>query len=143
MGAAELVTEMIMPLLSAAFMSKGFVYTPILLGFVFEGLALFAICAIPIDTGKKHLNEETLTDQQPLLSTNETGKTRAACLPRIVYAANIIRDGKVVILLGCFSIIRIGRQMLEMLVQYTSKRFGWSFAQVGLSRQMRDSLILR
>ncbi|CAD0108002.1 unnamed protein product, partial [Aureobasidium uvarum] len=50
MGAAELVTEMIMPLVSTAFLSYGFVYTPILLGFVFEGLAILAIYHVPVDT---------------------------------------------------------------------------------------------
>ncbi|THZ13080.1 hypothetical protein D6C91_08075 [Aureobasidium pullulans] len=64
MGAAELVTEMIMPLISAAFMSKGFIYSLIMLGFVFEALALIAVYAIPLDTVKKSSTEYQKIDQQ-------------------------------------------------------------------------------
>ncbi|CAD0083635.1 unnamed protein product, partial [Aureobasidium vineae] len=64
MGAAELVTEMIMPLVSTAFLSNGFVYTPILLGFVFEGLALLAIYHVPVDTCIAHSGERLPTNAQ-------------------------------------------------------------------------------
>jgi len=64
MGAAELVTEMIIPLISAAFMSKGFIYSLIMLGFVFEALALIAVYAIPLDTVKKSSTEYQEIDQQ-------------------------------------------------------------------------------
>jgi hypothetical protein len=63
MGAAELVTGMIMPLISAAFMSKGFIYSLIMLGFV-EALALIAVYAIPLDTVKKSSTEYQEIDQQ-------------------------------------------------------------------------------
>ncbi|THW54981.1 hypothetical protein D6D20_09823 [Aureobasidium pullulans] len=74
MGAAELVTEMIMPLISAAFMSKGFIYSLVMLGFVFEALALIAVYAIPLDT-------ESQDQQSVLPDADDAPKKGLARLP--------------------------------------------------------------
>ncbi|TIA24824.1 hypothetical protein D6C83_08015, partial [Aureobasidium pullulans] len=74
MGAAELVTEMIMPLISAAFMSKGFIYSLVMLGFVFEALALIAVYAIPLDT-------ESQDQQLVLPDADDAPKKGLARLP--------------------------------------------------------------
>jgi hypothetical protein len=138
MGAAELVTEMIMPLISAAFMSKGFIYTPILLGFAFEALALLAVYLIPIDTGNKYANESQAASSGNDEQVRFADKSKFAALSRMFDSTKILKNGRVLVLLGCFAIIKLGRQMLEMLVQYISKRFGWSFAQASLVKLIAE-----
>lgn len=137
MGAAELITEMIMPLVSTAFLSNGFVYTPILLGFVFEGLALLAIYCVPIDTCTASLEASlpinTQQDDSHNVSQASSGAVKSNMLESLAGVwreGGIMTDAKVVTLLGCFALVKVGRQMLEMLVQYISRRYGWTFAQV-------------
>ncbi|THX20360.1 hypothetical protein D6C76_10545 [Aureobasidium pullulans] len=137
MGAAEILTEMIMPVVSTTFLSKGFVYTPIFLGFVFEGLALVAICKVPLDTGVKHSQVAPVTNipqsnnqNLPTARVGDADIERPGFLSSMLQEGQILNDAKVVILLGCFALVKVGRPMLEMLVQYMSKRYGWSFARV-------------
>lgn len=136
MGAAELITEMVMPLGSTAFLSNGFVYTPMLLGFVFEGLALLAIYLVPLDTGIARSEEPLPTsvqqnnDQHPSQTSLKDAKgDRIKRLAGVLQEGGILTDARVITLLGCFALVKVGRQMLEMLVQYISERYGWSFAQ--------------
>lgn len=138
MGAAELVTEMTMPLISTAFLTHGFVYTPILSGFVFEALALVAIYHVPVDTCMVQYEERPLVNTQRNRYSTQTS-TNGVRGGKLRYIADVWRDGSimtdpnVVILLGCFALVKVGRQMLEMLVQYISSRYGWTFAQVSSS----------
>ena len=136
MGAAELTTEMIMPLVSTAFLSEGFVYTPILLGFIFEGLALLAIYLVPLDTGIARSEEPPLANVQQSdgqhssrTSFGDVKGDKIERLASVLQEGGILTDARVVSLLGCFALVKVGRQMLEMLVQYISERYGWSFAQ--------------
>jgi hypothetical protein len=137
MGAVELITEMIMPLISTAFLSNEFVHTPILLGFVSEGLALLVIYHVPVDTCTVPLEASLPTNtqqddsQNALQASSEAAKSDM--LKNLAGAwreGGIMTDAKVVTLLGCFALVKKGRQMLEMLVQYISRRYGWTFAQV-------------
>jgi len=125
MGAAELITEMIMPLVSTAFLSNDFVYTPLFLGFLFEGLALLAIYHVPLDTGRAHSEELPVADG----SSGHGKGDRFKYLAGVLREGGILTDIRVITLLGCFVLVKVGRQMLEMLVQYISSRYGWSFAQ--------------
>lgn len=126
-----------MPVVSTTFLSKGFVYTPIFLGFVFEGLALVAIRKVPLDTGVKHSQVTPVTDipqndnqNLPTARVGDADIERPGFLSSMLQEGQILNDAKVVILLGCFALVKVGRPMLEMLVQYMSKRYGWSFARV-------------
>ena len=136
MGAAELITEMIMPLISTAFLSNGFIYTPMFLGFFFEGLALLAIYLVPLDTGIARSEEPPLGNVQQSdgqhssrTSFGDVKGDKIKRLASVLQEGGILTDARVVSLLGCFALVKVGRQMLEMLVQYISERYGWSFAQ--------------
>jgi len=114
-----------MPLVSTAFLSNGFVYTPLFLGFLFEGLALLAIYHVPLDTCKAHSAEPLVADE----SSGDSKGNRFKYLARMLREGGILTDIRIITLLGCFALVKVGRQMLEMLVQYISRRYGWSFAQ--------------
>ncbi|KAF4551452.1 MFS efflux pump-like protein [Elsinoe fawcettii] len=147
MGAAELVTEMIAPLMSTAFLAKGFIYTPILLGFIFEALAFVMIHAVPMDVirqkGKDHSIERTESSQS-LLGVSKAPEDRGGHFLSYLGDPRELLTRSIIILLGCFTVTKLGRQMLEMLVQYMSKRYGWSFAQANIAFSVRatGSLIL-
>jgi hypothetical protein len=139
MSASGLVTEMIMPLASTALLSNGFVYTPFFLGFVFEGLALLAIYNVPIDTATVRSGDSSMTsssmpsgdDEHPLGSGFGDPKSgKLEYLTRMLKEGNILTDAKIVTLLACFGLAKVGRPLLDMLVQYISTRYGWSFAKV-------------
>jgi hypothetical protein len=139
MSASGLVTEMIMPLASTALLSNGFVYTPFFLGFVFEGLALLAIYNVPIDTATVR-SEEPLMINSSIPSDDDENSLRIGFgdsksgrlehLTRMLQEGNILTDAKIVTLLACFGLAKVGRPLLDMLVQYISSRYGWSFAKV-------------
>jgi hypothetical protein len=139
MSASGLVTEMIMPLASTALLSDGFVYTPFLLGFVFEGLALLAIYNVPIDTATVLSEGPPMTNSSMPSSGDEDslrtgfGNSKSGkleYLTRMLKEGNILTDAKIVTLLACFGLAKVGRPLLDMLVQYISTRYGWSFAKV-------------
>jgi hypothetical protein len=139
MSASGLVTEMIMPLASTALLSNGFVYTPFFLGFVFEGLALLAIFNVPIDTATVRSEEPPMTDSSIPSDDDENSlrigfgdskSGRLEYLTRMLKEGDILTDAKIVTLLACFGLAKVGRPLLEMLVQYISTRYGWSFAKV-------------
>ena len=132
-----------MPLVSTAFLSNGFVYTPIFLGFAFEGLALLAIYYVPVDTCIAPLEASLPTGTQQYDSQNVSQASSGAVKSNILESlagvwreGGIMTDAKVVTLLGCFALVKVGRQMLEMLVQYISRRYGWTFAQVSPSQHI-------
>jgi hypothetical protein len=145
MSASGLVTEMIMPLVSTALLSNGFYHTPFFLGFVFEGLALLAIYNVPIDTATVRSKEPPMTgstmpsgDDEELLETGfgDSKSGKLEYLTHMWQEGNILTDAKIVTLLACFGLAKVGRPLLDMLVQYISTRYGWSFAKVRSSKHM-------
>jgi hypothetical protein len=140
MSASGLITEMIMPLVSTALLSNGFVYTPFFLGFVFEGLALLAIYNVPIDTGAVQSGEPTMDSMRqnddehpPSTGFGDSKGGRFKYLSRMLQEGNILTDATIVTLLACFGLAKVGRPLLDMLMQYISTRYGWSFAKVSSS----------
>ncbi|KAF2152473.1 hypothetical protein K461DRAFT_321471 [Myriangium duriaei CBS 260.36] len=136
LGALTLFTEAIGPLISSAFLARSHIYGPMLLGFIFEALAILCIHYVPLDTPTRrvdhssHASDETTT--VPFASTS--------LLNRVLGSPQDVLDRHILVLLFAFATTKWSRLMLEMLVQYTSKRFSWSFAQANILLSIRASI---
>jgi hypothetical protein len=136
-GAAIIIGEILAPPLSAL-MVLWTPWFPMVAGLAFQVVALLSAAALP-ETAPRPDGVDTtraVYDQNP--TSADTGQRfgweRAK---RWRQSWILLRQGgllstNVLCILGSFLLASVGRQALQLIVQYASKRFSWSIAGAGL-----------
>lgn len=145
-----LITEVLAPILSSSFMSHGFLYLPILLGVPFEIFCFYLVWLLPETLKQKRTAQDTYNsaEDEAMLSgesCDETSglKPKVASMkqsliqilkPVISIGHLALKDIRLMLALFAFMVNKLQRQLLDMMVQYSSARLKWTVAQVCLCR---------
>lgn len=140
-----LITEMVVPILGSALMERWNAFAPLIMGFPFELTSLIVLVMIPntVKLATRDSEETPLLEDinategsentnQGTHNTKRSLKTTFSNIvaPLIVTWTLIFRSRNLLLVNLSFLVTTLGRETLDFLVQYTSKRFGWSLAKV-------------
>lgn len=128
LASMSLASEVIAPLLGSSLMRQS-VYTPLLLGFPLQILSIGFAWEIPNSTRYQKDSDEQPHDQEDNRHETQTYNLST----RIKSLARSIKTRTGVFLIGVsFLSSMLAGESLDYLVQYASKRFEWSLAEVSL-----------
>ncbi|KAM5433076.1 hypothetical protein MferCBS31731_007188 [Microsporum ferrugineum] len=142
LSTALLITEIVVPAFGSMMMQNWNVYVPLALGLVFELLGGVLLSMIPetaklAQAGEVSGDDETVCESgaaRPKTSSLWSGiKTSAKHIlaPFVLIWRMVSGNRDVFFTAISFLVFALPREILEFLVQYTSKRFSWSLAEVG------------
>ncbi|KAF3483761.1 MFS transporter [Arthroderma uncinatum] len=148
MASVQLITEVIAPVLGSVLMQAWSVYAPLVAGLVFELVGFVVLSMIP-DTSKLATQEGDISDDDEtirehgdlkpekysILASIKTG-IKHALAPFVLVWTIVSGSLDIFFVTISFLVATLGREILEFLIQYTSKRFSWSLAESG--RQPRS-----
>ncbi|CAG8952600.1 hypothetical protein HYFRA_00009706 [Hymenoscyphus fraxineus] len=146
LASAPLVIEMVAPVLGSVLMERWSVYVPLIVGFPFELCSLVMLRIIPISVkqGKQSSEERPLLDDSSSTegdtdnenhdeSEGANRKLKITILrilaPLIITRTLVCRSRNLLLVNLSFLVTTLGRETLDFLVQYSSKRFGWKLAK--------------
>lgn len=120
--AAQLLAGIMAILITASLLDHGLLFTPLILNFP---LCLFCIGTLVIIRSSEATNEDGHEGESPetLLSSIQRG---------VSVLFEILRSRNVLVLLATVPIAKSSTPIEELMLQYIPKRFGLSFAKVGL-----------
>lgn len=136
--ACVLSSELLAPLLGSVLMTRN-VWTPLLIGLGVQSLGIPIALALPETSGPKAENtrplnttteEEEDEEEDNLKSSSEESPRESNYREVMLF---LLKDINVTLLIFTFFVTTIGRQAMEMLLQYVSKRYEWPLAKVSLS----------
>lgn len=141
LASALLITEMVAPVLASLLMQNWNVYAPLVLGLVFELFGGAVLFMIPETVKRVQDGEDPSMDDDPLESSSEEGERYSFCsgvkttikhiiAPFVLVWKMIRADRNILFVATSFLVLSLGRSTLEFLIQYTSKRFDWTLAEV-------------
>ncbi|EFQ99582.1 hypothetical protein MGYG_02594 [Nannizzia gypsea CBS 118893] len=153
LASALLITEMLAPVLASVLMQNWSVYAPLGLGLVFELIGGAVLFIIP-ETLKRiqeredpELNEASddasdagrgISSFWPVVKTG----IKHVIAPFILVWRTIKANRNILVVATSFLVTSLGRNMLEFLIQYTSKRFGWTLAEANYLISFRAAVNL-
>jgi hypothetical protein len=126
-------------------MSKN-VWIPLLGAVLFQGLTIIGSLIIPetlpvtISEGNSDLSNSPLIATSPSETNEEPmpkGKWRTWLQETRESFAFITSNAAAAALVFTFLISKVGRQSINILLQYVSKRYGWSLSKAGLLLSLR------
>jgi len=149
-----LVTEVIAPVLGSVFLDHGYLYSPVILGLPLE-LSGFAIIRMLPETLKGNdlarPDDAEVPNNHVVSSGHSQTSIRAAIAPAtqsmwqplrqslrpmIQIASIVLKDIRLSLTLFAFMVNKLSRQILDLLVQYASKRLEWTVAKVRVAYQL-------
>ncbi|KAL3421705.1 MFS multidrug transporter [Phlyctema vagabunda] len=146
LASTMLLTEILAPPLGSVLMQTWSVFTPLICGFPFELASLAVLSMIPntIQLLQQHVScHDGLAPDAPISSIDANhGRGSSSSFTRIKARIEklsdpilqvwtlISRNRNILLVNISFLVTTLGRETLDFLVQYTSKRFGWSLAKV-------------
>ncbi|KAM5433759.1 hypothetical protein McanCB56680_006668 [Microsporum canis] len=142
LSTALLITEIVAPAFGSMMMQNWNVYVPLALGLVFELLGGALLSMIPetaklAQAGEVSEDDETVCESgaaRPKTSSLWSGiktSTKHILAPFVLIWRMVSGNRDVFFTAISFLVFALPREILEFLVQYTSKRFSWSLAEVG------------
>ncbi|KAL7275200.1 hypothetical protein RUND412_001879 [Rhizina undulata] len=150
LSATMLTTEMIAPPLGSYLMQPNSdstvdniksLWRPLLIALPIQSLGFLVISFLPETLKAPSMADDSATDY-------ETSEIRDKCIPHKLLSQSLalLRKSKalrtvlspriLLCLMGCL-VTRLGRQSLDILLQFVSKRFGWTLAQAGYLISLR------
>ena len=149
-ASTSLITEVLAPPVGSILMSTWDAYAPLLCGFPFEAVALLILLKLPstlhlveqrpniAEVLPENEDEESNTEdirqdhQEDSVSKSKAFNSRLRnALEPLIEVWTLVSGNRDVLLVAIsFLVTTLGREILDFLVQYTSKRFGWSLADV-------------
>ena len=146
--ASALIAECVTPPFTSYLMAKS-VWTPLLLVLVFDLLGFAILLALPetlphtmpIDIAANPLladesSDDESEDRTPLEDDDSSPKKPTA-IDRFKKSFRFItRDTAVIALVITFLISKVGRQSINILLQYVSKRYHWTLSKVSFKPGM-------
>jgi hypothetical protein len=148
-----LVTEVIAPVLGSVFLNHGYLYSPVILGLPLELCGIVIIWMLPetlkgndlarpddVEVSKNHVvssgQSQTSTRAAIAPATQSIWQPlRQSLRPMIQIASIILKDIRLSLTLFAFMVNKLSRQILDLLVQYASKRLEWTVAKVRVAYQ--------
>lgn len=144
MGAAQLINEIIAPVLSSLLMAQGYLYVPMFIALPMELAGFGILFVIPNTLARKSHSASGQVPEQtdnstPADSVDEIPKKDSSGLTRRMsilskpakrLALLVVSDVRIGLVLLAFMVNKLSRQITELLVQYSSKRLGWTLAKV-------------
>jgi hypothetical protein len=119
------------------------VWIPLIAALCFELLGFVFLVPLPETLPEKiaedttadpHLSSDPLEreeEQRPLLDSDEMDSKKPSSLHELKESLSFLtRDTAVAALVFTFLASKVGRQSTDLLVQYVSKRYEWTIAQV-------------
>ncbi|DAA77186.1 TPA_exp: putative MFS transporter [Trichophyton benhamiae CBS 112371] len=153
LASALLITEMVAPVLASLLMQNWNVYAPLVLGLVFELFGSAVLFMIP-ETAKRVQDGGDLSiDDGSFESRSEERErysfwsgvkttTKHIIAPFALVWKMIRADRNIPFVATSFLVLSLGRNTLEFLIQYTSKRFGWTLAEANYLISFRAAINL-
>lgn len=118
-----LCSDIIAPPLSSILMTKN-VWIPCILGLMIQISGTVLVLALPETL---HFSQSKKND----LETSTDGETKRSLYQRFKTNMKLIfRNGKVTALVISLSVLTIGNESIDFLLQYVSKRYDWPIAKV-------------
>ncbi|KAK2879425.1 hypothetical protein FQN49_000885 [Arthroderma sp. PD_2] len=151
-----LIAEVIAPVLGSVLMQTWNVYAPLAFALIFEllgGVVLFMLPnTVKLATEDGDASEEDETNREHggveseshVIWTGLKTSVKHAVAPFVLVWRIISGNRDVFFSAISFLVLGLGREILDFLVQYTSKRFGWSLAEANylISFRAAANLIL-
>lgn len=131
--AAALLAEFVGPIFASGFMEKS-VWIPLLGGLSCQVFAVLLSLLVPETRPPK--TDEVFRDDTGCGENGDENDSSDAYTGSTIYArfqeiiTFLMQDHNVALLVLTFFVASIGRRSLELLLQYVSKRYGWTLAQV-------------
>jgi hypothetical protein len=133
----DLIAECFVPPVTSALMSKN-MWIPLLAAVVFQGLSTMMILIIPetlpmpiseqagdVSNNSPIVTNASETDEEPIFDE----KWKVWMWKTKESFGFATRDATVAALVFTFLISKVGRQSVNILLQYVSKRYGWSLSK--------------
>lgn len=158
LGSMSLLVEMIVPILGSAMMERWNAFVPVAIAFPFEPCALIIMAFIPPTA--KQPEESPLIDADASVSVrNDTdsipseedykpnilSSLKMSILsifePQIKTWTLVFRNRNLLLVNLSFLVTTLGRETLNFLVQYCSKRFGWKLAKVNIDTYSHSRIL--
>lgn len=144
-----LVTEFIAPPLAAVLLNTCGPHFAFLAAVPFELAAFFAL-GLVIEPHHDHRNDDgSESDEHDNDNDNQPSDSRSTLGQPLLKVVRYLRQdvggllSQKALLLGLLAVVgcRLGRPMLELILQYMSVKFGWHFSKVGHFRVAYESRV--
>ncbi|KAI9826783.1 MAG: hypothetical protein M1819_007254 [Sarea resinae] len=155
--ASVLISDIVAPPLSSVLMSRN-IWAPLLLGAFIQALSILVPACMPEtlhitarETGHPSRQEPAfqLADDDEMDGRFEEtdSKTKAGDYGSRIEALKgatsfLFQDRKISVLVLSLVVVRVGKQAVELLLQYVSKRYDWSLAKAAFLLSIRASVEL-
>jgi hypothetical protein len=132
---SDLVAECFTPPVTAVLMSRN-IWIPLIIAVLFQGIGAALVLILPETLPISHLEVEAehSTENLPSSETVEEPCLKAkgrAWILKITEALEFVtRDKSVAALVFTFLISKVGRQSINIMLQYVSTRYGWPLSKV-------------
>lgn len=122
---------------TASYLMERNLWSPLMAGFVAQTLGVLVAIILPetlVVTLEKSADvpqADNSTGGESILNKQKLSSNSRKLVQRVGDAFEFLnRDTAVALLVFGFLVLRLGKQAITLLLQYASKRYGWTIAQV-------------